>query len=411
MTRAEAQRMCDRLNRSRDVREHTIGSADAARFCSRCPVGSNFLITGGEESQRTAMLLRLLSGIRQRSSIPVILLTGSALTERAVYQAATENRLGQARVFSPRSRDYHPLYRMSEVQISNLLLSIARQQGYRNTDQLAGYIRAFLAVVQKYHRLSLPALLALDRAAPTNEILCNMARACGAGFHHTEAIRSFPGGTPILHDLLELLSQAYGNLTHERCASGHDLSAGCSEGLLMCLRINSDQPEVLDLALAAELQRLLNEGRSFLLVLNDVPLCSAEGLYRQICSAKNVSSGTSVGICTADAAAWARQVTQAAEPENSLLSNTQTFVLFASGRENDSDLDGVLKYLGQFNRREVTAGGGHDAGLIHLFTSAHWEVSAGAPANRVRPQDLTGYRVVLKGHDGRNIHLYRSMTM
>lgn len=401
MLKFQAQQICNQMNQSREVTVHTFGSANASNFWKNCSTGKNFLICGGSESQRSAMLVRMLEDHRARTGDPVIVLTGSAETEAAVIRSANDNRLGSVMVSSPSYQNYHALYGLNTDQMRKLLVSVARQKGYGDVDKMENYIDAFLAISNRYYPPSLAALVQLDNQFWENAQLQQLGKGSGLSSHQLEAISSYPAGTANLRRVLKDLVACFGNISTINCASKRNILTGVSSGMLVCIRVNSSDPQVLDLALAAELQQLMAQGRRFLLVLNDVFLSSAGGLYQQVLWAKNVSSSTHVGICVQNANAWAGTVPGEMDSANDLLKNTQNFALFNDAGDSDGDLNDILKYLGVYQKHEPIP-----APHAHGPIITDWVVAGAGSCSRVAPEDLNGMGILLKGHSGRRIHLY-----
>lgn len=411
MTRGQAQRECDRRNRPREVASHNIVNIDAAAFWRGCGLNRNFLINGGSEGQRANALVEMLVDFRSRSADAVIVLTGSDLTERAIVQAAREKRLPKTLVSSSTYRNYHALYRMELENMSELLMFVARQSGYGELDKLENYIKAFIAVSNRYYPPSLASLITLDKKYPQNSQILQLAKLAGVSREHVRAIESDPTATGKLRNILNRLLAAYKYISAPNCNSKFNLLTGTNAGAVMCIKVNSDNPDVLDMALAMELKQLMAANRRFLLVLNDMSLRNAEGLFRQVVEAKSASSNTCVGICVRNAGAWAATIHGVQNAQDSMLKNTQNFLMFNDNSDADSDLDDILKYLGQFPKYEVTMGGGHGAELIPILHHAEWTVACVGMRNRVAPEDLRGYGVLVKGHDSRRIHLHRSLQI
>lgn len=412
MTKAQAQRECDRLNKkSREVTKHSLANANAVNFWNNCSSAGNSLISGGTEGQRADMLVRMLESCRSRSGDAVVVLTGSDVTEMAVTKAAQEGRLGKAVVSSPRYPNYHPLHQMDPTHICKLLMAVARQKNYGELEKLENYINAFVAIASRYYPPSLAVMAQLDAQCPQNQQLFRLGESARVGAEHLMAISSYPAGTKNLRNLLNLLSSTYQNISSPAGGKKANLLTCVSEKMLICVNVTSLHPQIMDLALAAELEQLMASRHPFTLVLNDVPLRDAEGLYKQVADAKNVYSWTQVGVCTQNAFSWAKSVSQANTPEDTLLKNTQKVVLFHNPDDSDGDLDEILKYLGTYLKHEVAVGGGHGAEPITLFHTGDWRVAAVGMHNRVAPEDLDGYGVLLKGHRGRYIDLYRGISI
>ena len=388
-----------------------MSNANAVDFWRNCGTEGNFLISGGSEGQRADMLVRMLENYRSRSTDAVILLTGSNMTVEAVIQAAKDKRLGNVVVSSRQYPNYHALYQMDSFHISQLLLAVARQKNYGDMDKLENYINAFIAVTKRYYTPSLAALQQLDQQFQDNQKLLKLAESSQVGEAHLRAISSFPAGTDNLRNLLRVLSSTYQCISTPDCNRKINMLTAVPKQMLICINVNSLHPRIMDLALAAELEQLMASQQRFMLILNDVSLCDAEGLFRQVDDAKNVCSRTHVGICTQNAFSWANSVPRASKPEEALLKNTQNMVLFHNPNDSDGDLDEVLKYLGTYLKHEVTVGGGHGPTLIPLLHAGNWQVTPVGMCNRVDPEDMNGFGVLLKGHRGRQIDLYRGMVV
>lgn len=412
MTKNQAYRLCKKLNnQGRDVSEHTLFNTTAPVFWNQCQTEANFLIHGGSANQRTAMLVEQLKDFRRRSSDAVVVLTGSALTEDAVTKAAKSGELGAAVVSSPRFPNYHPLHRLDPLHITRLLMDLAARKGYGDSARLENYINGFIRICQKYHIPSLDALIQLDRQYCATETLVQLGQASGIHRMTLDALLAYPEGAHILRNLLQIVKTTYKNIANPNAGKRTNLLTAVAAKQLICINVNSPDPWVMDRALAAELQQLLSSQSRFLLVLNDVPLYDAEGLYKQTIYAKNVSSAAHVGICTGSAHSWASAVPGTSDSAPSLLHNLQSVVMFHNPNENDGDTDQILQYLGQYDKHEVTVGGGHGANLFQLFPEGHWNVVHVGRVNRVEGATFAKYRILLKGHKGRHIDLYHDLKL
>lgn len=411
MTRGQAQRECNRLNAARNVTEHHTFAANADNFWVQCSTDGNRVITGGDDQQRIDMLMSMLRDHRSNSADPVIVLTGSAEMEAAVIRDAKEQLLGKVSVSSARFRNYDPLRDMDPSQMKQLLVSVAQHKGYNSLDLLEHYIEGFLAVCSRSGRLSLSALVKTDRKYPTNKALFDCAEALRIAPDLRESIRNYPLGTQNLRSILRDLSSCYSGICDPDAPHAVGLSESVRAGRLLCIRTNSKLPQILDLALAAELQALYSNGQRYLLVLHDVPLISADGIYQQLTLDRNVSSRVRVAVCTANVCAWADTVQGISNAYDTLVKNIKTLALFYDANEADGNLDRLLHDQGTYLRFEVAMGGGHGAILLPILSHSNWNVVAVGMHDRVRPEDMNGFGVLLKGHDGRQIHLYRNITL
>jgi len=405
MTRFQAMNRCRRLNESRDVRFHDWLGITAADYWQQCSVSGSFLINGGSEGQRTMMLVSMLEDFCRRCADPVIVLTRSELTMRSLIRARMQQRLPRLSVTSSKHQNYHAFYGMEEAYLVHLMLRVARERGYDSLDLLESYIKAFIAAVATRYTPSLAAMDALANACSTAYQLEAFAASAGVPAYRVEAIHNYPAGAQRLRNLLDILKECFGNIMPDQCNSGHNILTGVAAGKVMCVMTNSQHPEIMDLAIGTELRQLIEKGKRFVVILDGIPLYDMDGIYQQLVDAQNTGGVVRVGVCSPNASAWARSIHQVTDPVQRLLGNTKNFVLLNSGTESVTDTQSILSLLGSYHGHEVQSGGGR--GALNPFSSGQWSVVSVGFVDRVRMEDWEGYSLLLSGHDGRNIHLYR----
>jgi len=411
MYRFQAEKECERRNRPREVRFVGMGSANAAGFWSRCKHDANFFITGGSGQQRADMLVQMLRDFRGRPyANPVILLTGSPAVEAAVVVAAQKGFFGPTVVSSSKYRNYYPLYNLDPAYIVAIFSEIARNLNHGELDSLENYIRAFLAIAERKYGISLASFLRLDAECPSNHQLVALGQTLGVRWDYLQTIQACPQHTLNLRSILQRMAEAYQTVSVPGFIGKTNLQAAVEQRKLICLNVQSLHPQTMDMVLAAELKQIMLTQRQFLLILNDVPLNNPAGLFEQVARAKNSYEGASVGLCTQNLYGWASGMPQSANAEETLLKNNQNAVLFHNGSDTDANMSGVLCHFGKYTKYEPVLGGRHK-GLTPAVLSDDWDVALVGERNRVAPEDLSGYGVLLQGHHGRRIDLYRSITV
>lgn len=411
MYKMQAESECKRRNSSREVHFVNFGGANATSFWSKCRSNANSLITGGSADQRAQMLVQMLQDYRSRPySDPVIVLTGSAVVEAAVEDAAKSGAFGPAVLSSGRYRNYFPLCKMAPAYIVDIFTEIARSLNHSDLDSLENYIRAFLAVAERRYGLSLASFLRLDAEYPMNYQLVALGQSLGVRLDYLHTIQSYPQHTLNMRSILHRMKETYQKICKPDFIGKTNMLAAVDERKLICINIHSQHPQTMDRILAAELKQLMMSQRQFLLIINDVPMNTIDGLFEQVARAKNGYEGASVGLCTQNIYGWLSGMPHNANAVETLMKNTQNVVLFHDSNDTDGSLEGVLHHFGRYIKHEVVLAGAHKS-LSPAILSNDWDVVLVGERDRITPEDLEGYGVLLQGNHGRRIDLYRSITI
>ena len=156
------KRECEIRNRkNRNVREN-ISSLRVNTFWGDA-VGQNFLISGGNESQRSQLLASAIGEYRKNHQGPIIVLNGSSDFENVLISRANENKVGQLVVSSPQYKNYELFFGMPDEVIRKLFEEAAQKRAVTELSSFGDYAEAFLKVLKSKYTPSFHSMFAMAR--------------------------------------------------------------------------------------------------------------------------------------------------------------------------------------------------------------------------------------------------------
>lgn len=349
----------------------------------------DLLISGGDATERCALLMRFLKTEQARQSRPSIILTESEELETRLISMAESGSLGRRLyVCSRRYPNFDLFSGMTSGQIAGFFADAARAQGYHDAGHLVNYCTAFLSVLDRRAPLSLESIIAFlqnNDAAIAQEAIRQGMTA------EADVLLSSPQGGSDMRGLVLLLDSAFPFFVRGR-ESGLSLTTAAMENALILVRAEAPQlPEIMSAYFAHELRGMREHS---LLCALDCPSLLRFDPMRLTLDLLKQSPAVTVAVSTNNA--------QAALGENAIQDFDRCVLLFrAPGSAMDSQR--LLSSLGEYTHSEALSTVSTPPRLV--FSARRSESVGPVMFNRQRVlfQEVDRYDAVLLGHSGAEI--------
>ena len=389
---------CESKNRiNRNVKEYNR-AINLDGFWRKA-VSGNFLITGGNEEQRTVAVAAAIKEARVRFSGPIIILNGSELCEKRLISMASSHNLGKLIVSSPYYKNYELFYGMSENDIRALLRKQAQKNGVMDLASFEAYSEAFLKIVESTGMISYRSILALAR---NNDVaIADYGKSRGIDRYYLNCIEDEKAGNAfriVVRDygkaFINIMSAQRTDITISRINDSNTV---------YCFWADSADQNALNEVLAYELNELKSNRRiNYYLIINDVNLQANDPLLDVISHMKNKKK---FGMCCTDVISYPD-----VGMKNKLTANFPAIMVLNSGGEDYEDQQQILSKFGSYRHFESVMQVHGLNGRIPFFRQDGGNVSMTQyDRPRVMVEDMQGYEVAVRGDHGDVVSLYGSL--
>ncbi len=394
------KRDCDNRNRkNRKVHEYftSFNLNDYWSYAS----GSNFLISGGLESQRSQVLTAAVCVNRRQFRGPIIVLNGSLDCEKNLIALASSNQLGKLIVSSPSYKNYDLFYGMPDTSIRALFEIAAQKRGVSDLSAFGDYTEAFLKVLKCKYTPCFHSMYAMARQS--DQTIADFGSTFQVNDVYLNHIKNGVAGSSFRRILTDY-GRAFLNI-HGSKSTGHDISQIDDSDKTYLIWADSESQESANEVFAKELTYLRDtKGIEYLLIINDMNLVQNDPMRAVIESAKKKSA---LGVCYADA-----MISSGDENMQKVITgNTPALLVLNSGVEDHEDQMNMLARFGTYDHFEPMRGVDAPAGLFHLPSEGalhmgmtHFE------KQRVTVDDMQGYAIAVRGDKGDTVSLYRRIA-
>lgn len=393
------KRDCDNRNRkNRKVHEYST-SFNLNDYWSYVS-GTNFLITGGSESQRSQVLAAAVCMNRRQFRGPIIILNGSLDCEKELIALASSNQLGKIIVSSPSYKNYDLFYGMPDTSIRALFENIAQKRGVSELSAFGDYTEAFFKVLKCKYTPCFHSMFAMARRS--DQAIADFGNTYQVNNVYLNYIKDGVAGSSFRRVLTDY-GRAFLNI-HGSKSTGYNISQIDNSNKTYLIWTNSEYQELVNEVLAKELTYLRDtKGIEYLLIINDINLVQNDPMRTVIESGKKKSA---LGVCYADV-----MVSSGDESMQKVITgNTPALLVLNSGVEDHEDQMNMLAKFGTYNHFEPMRGVDGPAGWFHLpgegalhMGMTHFE------RQRVTVDDMQGYAIAVRGDKGDTVSLYRKI--
>ncbi len=386
------QAECDRMNRrNRNVSYRSSFPED--RFWRDIRTG-DFLITGGEQMERSQAVLSYVRTILSSSKRTIIILDGTGGLESSLismYSGTPKTGRGTLYVYSPTHKGYDVFGGMDPYTVLQFLTEVTARQP-RGSEISPAYMEAVLAVVKTVTSLTMENIRKL-LTKKDDEIL-QIARRAGIAQHYIDVLANPGSNGQNFRAFFPNLELVFSNIWSRNTAEGHNIVRDISAGGVIYINAQSKRPElfykyfgiVLDYIGASQYSR-------FDTIFYEISLRSSYGLLEHIEGAMQRTNET-IGICSGNIAPVVQQCPFVVDiPIHILYTRGGTMLPTAIVQKY-----GTYDFC--FPKRVF-----RDGMLPSLF---NWEIGM-AKRDRIMPQDMNeqGVSKLMKGHNGEEIVLVR----
>lgn len=394
------KRECDIRNRkNRNVREKS-SSLNVDNFW-RSAVGQNFLISGGNESQRSQILSSAICEYRQKNHGPIIILNGSRDFETNLISKASQGRTGKLIVSSKQYKNYDLFYGMPDDIIRNMFEIAAQKRTVSEMSSFGDYSEAFFKVLKCKYTPSFHSMFAMARTEDRD--IAAFGQANRVNSTYVSYIKKGVSGSSFRRVLTDF-GRAFLNI-HAAQTTGFNISQVDNSDKTYLIWANSEAQELFNMELARELVYLKDtKGIDYLLIINDMTLTREDPLFSVIAKAKQKNL---CGFCSANAVEGVfDEATQKV-----ITGNVSSLVIVNSGIEDHGDQEFLLGKYGNYNHFEPIKGAGAKPGWTQIpGTAAPHMGMIQYEKQRVTVDDMQKYVIAVRGNLGDTVSLYKGIA-
>lgn len=382
----------------RCVKFHDYGRVNFEKYWQRTH-RANFLITGGQIEDRENSLLTALEVMNRSCEFPIIVLNGSTDFSDKVEDSARAEQI-EGVISSSKYKNYVPFYGMNTVEITNFIVDVAKLKGVTDIRDLESYAKAFLTILSAKYPLEYYAICEL--AKYSDEFIANIDQE-GISEETRDNIKASAARTTF-KQILEYIHNAFENIMSEQVCEPEDFFnlLNLRDHGIYSIYARSKESEIFNMEISYELNQLLALNKKFCLILNDIQVDKDDMLAQVINKIKN-NGNIVLGVCAENIVSWTSSFGE------SMLENFPSAVVF-NGSIDEGSFTTLFKRFGIYHTTEVQRGESLEAGkMITLFS---WERARNSTdmiveRDRITVREFSRYRVLIKGHDGIWIDLYR----
>lgn len=262
--REKVARICDRANELRDV---FLADTNDRKFFHE--IRGSLLISGHGAGQKELML-DLVNEYVERNDMPTIILSGRPQFLRELREAYGQDGDGRVIISAPESRNYHPLFGMSDAQIIDLIRAAAEECGLGNAkEKVLRYAETLIRIVGAKYTVSLPAIKALLKE--NDDYIAAFADQMGLTKTDAERILGDQQAGLMLRQITDFMAAAFERTAVLESETKYNLLSGSLAGVpLMAFCQNSNSQKILNACLREELSAAANRVPKLRVILDEV---------------------------------------------------------------------------------------------------------------------------------------------
>lgn len=393
MNKRKIERECSKHNNKlRNVKHKGVFKADD--FLNT--IDGNILVTGGTQNVRNYFIIKFILKTKQTSNQPVIVLSNNNKLQEDLISLAETGSIGRLLVSSDKYKNYDVFCNMSSNLIADYFSSVALTKGYRDTSELHDYIGAFLNILQTQSPVTLSSMLAFSKNP--DSMIAEIAVNNGYVSEQEILMSSGKGGTDFRR-LLNMVYNAFGNLTTDNCSTKFNIITAIDTNWVTYINTNSPNYELLSLYYILELKQVMN--KRYTVVFDDSSLLSNSELLKFIDLLKQKSN-----VNTLVSAANIMSL-----PSEDRLKNFTKKVIYLKGEMPPNDTQLVLNDLGNYSHFDATSSQGTPPNLLFSFLKSENNGITQYSRAKILIEEEIGNDAVLQGHNGSEIVVARSFVI
>lgn len=393
MNKRKIERECSNHNKMLKNVKHK-GTFKADEFLKN--INGNLLVTGGTQNVRTNFIKKLILKFKQTSNQSLIVLSNNNALQEDIISLAKNGFIGRLIVSSDEHKNYDVFYNMNHNLIADYFSSVALEKGYRDTSELHDFVGAFLNILQTQAPITLSSMLAFSRN--TDAMIAETVVSNGYISDQEILMSSGRGGTDFRR-LLNMVYNAFCNLTADNCSTEYNLITAADSNCVTYINTNSPNYELLSLYFMFELKQIMN--KQFTVIFEDSSLLNNSELLKFVDLLKQ-KSNVNVIFSTANIMSL---------PNEDKLKNFTKKVIYLSGEMPPNDTQLVLNDLGDYTHFDATSSQGTPPNLFFSFLKS--ENNGITPYSRAKIliEEEIGNEAVLQGHNGSEIVVARKLII
>lgn len=385
MNKRKIERECsNHNNKLRNVKHKGVFRADD--FLNT--IDGNILVTSGTRKIRNDLLKKIILKSKQTDNQPIIVLSNNNKLREDLIALAEKGSIGRLIVCSDEYKNYDVFSNMDSNLIADYFSTVALEKGYRDASGIHDYVGAFINILQTQATVTLSSMLSFSKN--TDAMIAEIAINNGYVSEQEILMSSGKGGTDFRR-LLNVVYNAFSNLTTDNCSTDFNLITAIDNNCVTYIDTDSPNYEILSLYFMHELKQVVN--RQFTVVFDDSSLLNNSKLLGFIDLLKQKSNvNTVVSVSNI----------MSLSSENKL-KNFNKKVIFLKGEMPANDTQLVLNDLGSYSHFDSTSSQGTPPNLFFSFLKSENNGITQYSRAKILIEEEIGSDVVLQGHNGSEI--------
>lgn len=385
MNKRKIERECsNHNNRLRNVKHKGVFKADD--FLNT--IDGNILVTGGTQNIRNDLLKKIILRSRQTDKQPIIVLSNNNKLLEDLIALVENGSIGKLIVCSDEYKNYDIFCNMDSNLIADYFSIVALEKGYRDTSEIHDYIGAFLNILQTQATVTLSSMLSFSKN--TDAMIAEIAISNGYVSEQEILMSSGKGGTDFRR-LLNVVYNAFCNLTTEECSTKFNIITAIDTNCVTYINTNSSNYELLSLYFMLELKQIMN--KQFAVVFDESSLLNNSKLLGFIDLLKQKSNVNTI-ISVPNIMSLSSE---------DKLKNFNKKIIFLKGEMPANDTQLVLNDLGSYSHFDSTSSQGTPPNLFFSFLKSENNGITQYSRAKILVEEEIDSDVVLQGHNSSEI--------
>lgn len=385
MNKRKIERECsNHNNRLRNVKHKGVFKSDD--FLNT--IDGNILVTGGTQNIRNDLLKKIILRSRQTNNQSIFVLSNNNKLREDLIALAENGSIGKLIVCSDEYKNYDVFCNMDSNLIADYFSIVALEKGYRDTSEIHDYIGAFLNILQTQATVALSSMLSFSKN--TDAMIAEIAINNGYVSEQEILMSSGKGGTDFRR-LLNVVYNAFCNLTTEECSTKFNIITAIDTNCVTYINTNSSNYELLSLYFMLELKQIMN--KQFAVVFDDSSLLNNSMLLGFIDLLKQKSNVNTI-ISVPNIMSL---------PSEDKLKNFNKKIIFLKGEMPANDTQLVLNDLGSYSHFDSTSSQGTPPNLFFSFLKSENNGITQYSRAKILVEEEIDSDVVLQGHNSSEI--------
>lgn len=393
MNKRKIERECSNHNKTLKNVKHK-GTFKADEFLKI--IDGNLLVTGGTQNVRNDFIKKVILKSKQTSNQSLIVLSNNNKLQEDLIVLAENGLIGRLIVSSDEHKNYDVFYNMNLNLIADYFSSVAIEKAYRDTSILHDYIGAFLNILQTHAPVTLSSMLEFSKNTDAMIVETAVNNGC---INDQEILMSSGRGGTDFRRLLNMVYNAFANLTTGNCSTEFNLITAIDSNCVTYINTNSPNYELLSLYFMLELKQIMN--KQFTVIFDDSSLLNNSELLKFVDLLKQKSN-----VNTVVSAANVMSL-----PSEEKLKNFTKKVIYLNGEMPPSDTQLVLNDLGNYTHFDATSSQGTPPNLFFSFLKSENNGITPYLRAKILIEEETGNEAVLQGHNGSEIVVARKFII